>query len=183
MDAVGYWSAEHAQFARLLVIFERQLERFRAGDEPDYELMRDVVQYLRDYADCFHHPREDVAFDILVQRAPEVRDDVQRLQQEHHDLAESGALLLERLRELVSDAMIPRGAIEKAASDYLTHYRSHIDTEENGVMPVARRVMTEGDWKKVLDTSASASDPLFGDNPAEVFRELRRQLFLSEARA
>jgi hemerythrin-like domain-containing protein len=183
MDAVGFWHAEHAQFARLLVIFERQLDRFRAGDEPDYELMRDIVQYLRDYADCFHHPREDAAFEILVARAPQTRESVQRLQQEHHDLAEAGATLLERLRELASDAMMPRGTIEAAATAYLVNYRRHIDAEEREVMPVAGRVLVEADWRRVVEAVQPASDPLFGENPAEVFRELRRHLFLNAAQA
>lgn len=183
MDSVGFWRAEHAQFERLLAIFDRQLERYRAGDTPDYDLMRDVVQYLRDYADCFHHPREDVAFDLLVEREPDARAVVQRLTQEHHDLAEAGATLLERLRELTSDAMLPRGTLEAAAATYLENYRRHIDTEEREVMPVAGRVLTDADWRQVVDAVQPTSDPLFGENPAETFRELRRHLFLAAGRA
>jgi hemerythrin-like domain-containing protein len=183
MDAVGFWRAEHAQFVRLLAIFERQLDRFRAGEAPDYGLMQDIVQYLRDYADCFHHPREDAAFARLAARDGSAREIVQRLAQEHRVLAEAGATLLERLRELGSDALMPRGTVEAAAATYLLSYRHHIDSEEREVMPLARQLLDEDDWHAVVGAVKPIADPLFGENPAETFRELRRHLFLSAAQS
>ena len=36
------------------------------GDESDYQLMKDIMHYMRHYPDLFHHPREDVLFGELV---------------------------------------------------------------------------------------------------------------------
>jgi len=69
-EAIDQWHAEHANFAQLLALLERQLARFHADEQPDYVLMLDVVEYLRHYPDRFHHAREDVAFERLVAHDP-----------------------------------------------------------------------------------------------------------------
>ena len=61
-DPVAAWHAEHEYFSRLLGLLHKQLDVFHGGERPNYELMLDIVGYLRDYSDVSHHPREDVAF-------------------------------------------------------------------------------------------------------------------------
>ena len=72
-EPVAIWHADHVVFARLLDLFESQVEAFHAGERPNYELMTEIVDYLRQYGDRFHHPREEVAFERLVERDPGMR--------------------------------------------------------------------------------------------------------------
>jgi hemerythrin-like domain-containing protein len=62
-DTIAVWRAEHLNFAKLLDILEEQLQRFHTGDEPNYELMLDIMFYMTHYSDLLHHPREDLAFE------------------------------------------------------------------------------------------------------------------------
>jgi len=180
-EPVDFWHAEHAQFGRLLDAFERQLALFHAGEQPNYELMRDIVQYLRDYPDRFHHPREDVAFECLLAHDPSLAPRINRLLQEHRVVAAAGSALLERLRELTADAMMPRETIESAAATYLVYYRHHIASEESDVMPRAAQLLTPADWARVAQSVQPGPDPLFGADPAARFKELRRHLFVEAA--
>jgi hemerythrin-like domain-containing protein len=75
-DAVRMWQDEHARFARLLDFLDVQMMAFHEGGHPNYELMRDVIYYLQHYADRYHHPREDVAFALLLERPRRARDGV-----------------------------------------------------------------------------------------------------------
>ena len=43
-------------------LLRRELDAFHSGERPNYELMLDIISYLREYSDEMHHPREDVAF-------------------------------------------------------------------------------------------------------------------------
>jgi hemerythrin-like domain-containing protein len=61
-NPVDIWHAEHARFGRLLDLLEREAGRLESGQDPDYQLMLDIVDYLNDYPEKFHHPREDIAF-------------------------------------------------------------------------------------------------------------------------
>src|SRR5471032_1226282 len=72
-DSIALWHAEHKHFARLLDLLEQQVVAFHADDGPNYELMLDVVSYLRYFPDRYHHPREDVAFARLVKRDPAMK--------------------------------------------------------------------------------------------------------------
>jgi len=175
-DPVAVWHAEHQRFASLLDCLERDTAAFHRGDDPDYQLMRDVVHYLHHYADLYHHPREDVAFDRLMRRAPELSLGIHRLLQEHRVLAALGETLLKHLEEVLEDVVIERATLETAAATYLVYYRHHLDVEEQEVLPRAAALLTPTDWAAVATAVQSDPDPVFGDSVAEQYRDLRRRM-------
>ena len=180
-EPLAVWHAEHVNFARLLDLLETQVAAFHRGERPNYDLMVDIVYYLRSFADHFHHPREDVAFARLVEREPGMQLVINRLLQEHRVIARAGDEFFNRLNEVAEDVVTPRAALEAAAATYLVYYRHHLATEEREVMPRAAELLTEEDWVAVAATVPAGSDPLFGDDVEARFRELRRQIAI-EAR-
>ena len=177
-NEIRFWHEEHAYFNRLLALLHRQVDAFATGERPNYQLMLDVISYLRDYADQFHHPREDVAFGILAKRCPDMALPLARLKQEHQVIAYAGARLLQQLGAILGEAMVSRAEVEMAAATYLVYYGNHIAKEEEDVLPRAAQVLTLQDWAAVRDAAPVGRDPLFGDHPEERYRELRRQIAL-----
>ncbi len=177
-DPIAIWHADHAKFARLLDLVERELAAFHIGEQPDYALLLDVVHYLRHYPDRFHHPREDVAFARLVERDPAMSLPVARRLQEHRVIAAAGEELLAVVQGIVEGALIERAAVETAAATYLVYYRHHLAAEEGHVVPRAGEVLTPGDWAAVAAAAPASLDPLFGDDSETRYRELRRQIAL-----
>ena len=175
-DPIAVWHAEHLRFARLLDFIEQQMTVFHNGEDPDYELLRDVLYYLHHYADQYHHPREDVAFARLVQHEPGLKPAINRLVQEHRVMAAIGEALLDYLEDILEDTIVERETVEAAAATYLVYYRHHLSTEEREVLPRAARLLTPDDWAAVASAVASAPDPLFGDDVGERYRELRGRL-------
>jgi hemerythrin-like domain-containing protein len=175
-ESLAVWHAEHVNFARLLDLLETQLAAFHRGARPDYDLMGDIIYYLRSFSDRFHHPREDVAFARLVEREPGMELVINRLLQEHRVIATAGDELVNRLNEAAGDVMTPRAALEAAAAMYLVYYRHHLATEEREIMPRAAQVLTQEDWAAVATTVPATPDPLFGGDVEVRFRELRRQI-------
>lgn len=175
-DAVGAWHTEHVYFSRLLDLLQEQVDVFHANGRPDYELMLDVVSYLREYSDRFHHPREDVAFARLVKHCPEMELPLARLVQEHRVIAHAGDTLLNQFNAVLGGEVVPRAAIETAAATYLVYYRAHLASEEADVLTRAAQVLTPEDWKAVKEAVPAGRDPLFGDRPRERYRELRRRV-------
>jgi hemerythrin-like domain-containing protein len=178
VETLAVWHAEHVNFARLLDLLETQVAAFHKGSRPNYDLMVDIVYYLRNYTDRFHHPREDVAFARIVEREPKMTLVINRLLQEHRVIAAAGDELFKRLNEVAADAIAPRAALEAAAATYLVYYRHHLATEEREVIPRAEQLLKREDWAAVAATAPAASDPLFGDNVEARFVELRRQIAL-----
>lgn len=177
-EPIALWHADHVVFARLLDLLETQIEAFHAGERPNYELMTDIVDYLRRYGDHFHHPREEVAFSRLVERDPKMRLPVNRLLQEHRVIAQAGDEVLERLGEVADDVMIERSAVEVAAATYLVYYRHHLATEEGKLMPRARELLTEDDWAATKAAVEDASDAPSSEDFEKRYRELRKFIAL-----
>jgi hemerythrin-like domain-containing protein len=180
-DPVSAWHAEHVYFKSLLRLLQRELDVFHSGERPGYALMQDVITYLRDYSDRFHHPREDEAFRRLEKHCPEMALVLSRLHQEHRVIANSGELLLIQLNAIVQDTVVPRAEVEMVLATYLVYYGNHIAKEEEDVLPLAAKMLTAEDWIAVRDAVAPGRDPVFGDKPEERYQELRRQIAL-EAR-
>ena len=177
-DPIAVWHSEHDYFRRLLDLLERQVDVFHAGDQPNYPLMLDIIYYLRHYSDESHHPREDVAFTRLGLRDPDLQLQLARLAQEHRVIIHIGENLEKSLERAVADAFVPRADIEALAATYLVYYRSHIQREEQEVLPRAATMLTAEDWELVRQAAPAMADPLLGNSAAARFRELRRQIAL-----
>ncbi|CAN7765688.1 hemerythrin domain-containing protein [Variovorax sp. LjRoot130] len=175
-NPLALWHAEHVNFSRLLDVFEEQVTRFHEGEDPDVDLMLEIVSYLREFGDRFHHPREDAAFASLVMRDPSLRLPINRLLQEHRAIAAAGEELVTRLQEVVADALILRETVEAAAALYLVYYRHHLATEERDILPRAALLLTAQDWEIVAGAVPSGSDPLFGEAPSPTYGRLRELL-------
>jgi hemerythrin-like domain-containing protein len=177
-DPITFWHEEHAYFNRLLDSLHRQADRFPAGERPNYELMLDIISYLRDYGDAFHHPREDAAFDRLLKRCPELALPLARLKRDHRVIARAGETLRKDLEAVLDGTIVPVKDLEVSAATYLVYYGNHIAREEEDILPRAAQVLTPEDWQTVTAAVPPRSDPLFGEHPEERFRELRRQIAL-----
>src|SRR5262245_42971433 len=172
VDPIAAWRADHANFARLLNLLERQVIAFHLGEPFDYALLLAILYYLRDYPDRVHHPREDVAFARLIERDPALQLPIARRLQEHRVIAAAGEELLKLLQGAVDGALIDRSAIEAAAATYLVYYRHHLAAEEQELIPRAAQLLTASDWAAVA--AAPAADPLFGRDSEARYDELRR---------
>jgi hemerythrin-like domain-containing protein len=170
------WHTEHEYFQRLLALLQKQLDVFHRGERPSYELMLDILTYLREYGDAFHHPREDVAFARLAARRPDVELALARLKQEHRVISRAGERLVELLNEALDGVVLSRAEIEVAAATYLVYYGNHIAKEEETVLVLAEKALTPEDWENVRAAVSAPADPLFGAQPQERYRELARHL-------
>jgi len=176
--SIELWHAEHVNFSQLLTLLEQQLGRFQEGQRPDYALMLDVVDYLRHYPDRFHHPREDVAFQRLIERDPRLRVRINRLLQEHRVIGCAGGELLRLLNDVTDEAVVLREDVETAVATYLVYYRHHLATEERDILPRAAALLSAEDWSAVGAAVPAGRDPLFGDTADVRYQELRRLIDL-----
>lgn len=163
---------DHRNMSRLLDEMETQLELFHAGENPDYVLMLDIMQYMSHYPDLFHHPKEDLIFKKLSERDPSVRLVIKDLLQKHKTLAEKGKQFADSLRTVLSEVLVEREAFETQGRDYVGTLRRHIDVEESQVFPLAERVLNEEDWKDIDDAMEAIEDPLFGATVQQEYRAL-----------
>jgi hemerythrin-like domain-containing protein len=173
---LALWHADHVNFGRLLNLLEDQLDLFRAGRQPDYPLMLDVMFYMTHYPDALHQPKEDLVFARSRERAPAAEPRVDVLTSQHALLKEQGAELLRRLDDVVNGSLEPREKIEAAAREYLASFRRHMRIEETEILPLAGELLGDDDWSRIDAAIANCEDPLFGASPEARYAELWAQI-------
>ena len=175
-DPISAWNAEHVYFAHLLDLLQRELDVFHLGGRPNYELAQDIITYLRDYGDQYHHPREGEAFRRMAPHCPDLELELARLEQEHRVIANAGEELSVHLSAIVSGAIVPRAQVESAAATYLVYYRNHLAREEEEVLTRAAQVLSGADWEAIRDCAPAGLEPR---RAPEHYRELRRRIALA----
>jgi hemerythrin-like domain-containing protein len=173
---VSIWRAEHRAFGALLGLLEQQVELLQKGEAPNYEMMLDVVSYMVDYADRFHHPAEDRVFAKLSERVPATSDNVRELGRQHSEILKNGRELTSGLEGAMNGAVTLRSAIENQAKRYLDTFRQHMYTEEQGLFLAALEHLSEEDWRTIEREAQRGEDPLFGERPDQRYRALRQEI-------
>lgn len=141
----------------------RELARMAgaARERPDFAVLRAMVYYLDTFPEKLHHPKEDQhLFARLLARAPQAAALVQRLQAEHVEGAQR-VRDLERV-VLAFEQTWPGGAqaFQRAVDAYAEFHWRHMRSEEQELLPLAERTLTEEDWRVIGDAFAGNDDPI-----------------------
>lgn len=167
---------DHRRLARLLDLLDGLLDQFRDGEEPDYELMCELLEYMIDYADQVHHPSEDLIFERLLEQPGQGHDVLRRLMLQHESLAQLNRRFKESLEGIVHEEVLSRDEVEQQGRELLATLREHMRLEDQEAFPIAAEVLTAEDWEALLAQAPTVEDPVFGKADPERFRALYTQL-------
>jgi hemerythrin-like domain-containing protein len=169
-------SREHANLAKLLKVLARQIEVFKNGGAPDYHTIRTILEYNLEYADLYHHPKEDLIFARLRKRYPDTINTVNNLEEDHRRLAAQTRRFAEAIGNIIEGAELPRDRIMRMAEDYLESLHRHMEMEDKWVFPAAQQWLTDEDWADIEHEATTGDDPLFGPQVGDVYGALREEL-------
>ena len=165
---------DHANIAKLLEILESEILAIEVGKTPDYPLMQDIMRYVAQHSDRFHHPKEDLIFAQLLKHDPGIRADIGDLIEEHIVIGLAGQEFAGLLRKSGVDSVNVREQLGTSGFDYIRALREHMLREEKKLFPLAMKVLTEKEWQ-VIDAAANAiDDPLFDEMNADDYQRLYR---------
>ena len=163
---------DHRNMARLLEVLKDQLASLRRGESTDFDLMHDIMRYMRNYPDFAHHPKEELMFERLIQHDEGAREPISKLSKEHHTLAEKGETVLDLLRHVIDGALTSREDLVRSGQDYVELLWEHMRLEEDDVFPRAKNLLTREELDAVAEAYAEQLDPVFGPSIQEDFRSL-----------
>jgi hemerythrin-like domain-containing protein len=154
---------DHRNMSRLLDVLNEELERYRQTKHLDFEVLSRFVDYVLNFPELRHHPREDLIFKYLKRKDPSVVRTTERILSEHKELAELTRRLSAAVRNLWQNVEMPRGDVESLVQSYIETYRRHMHQEEEIYFPLALASLQPSEWLEI-DTEAATpgADPLFG---------------------
>ena len=172
---------EHAALANMLRSVPLLLAEWRSRQSlpsaDDFTTLRAMLFYIDEFPEKLHHPKESqLLFPKLRARAPEIRDLLDQLDEEHlrgeraiRDL-EHALLAFEMMGEP------RRAAFEQLCERYVRAYLNHMQTEEREILPLALKVLSADDWSDLDEAFAANRDPLTGHAPDDEYRALFQKL-------
>lgn len=166
-------SEEHRLILRMLTVLEKRALRVADGAAPDADFFLAAVDFIRNYADRFHHAKEeDVLFAALVANGmPREHSPVAAMLLEHEQgRAHVRALEAAALAVRAGESGRAREIVEHACA-YLELLREHIDKEDHVLYPLAERLIPAEARATILAGYAAAAER----SPAG-FEEHYRQL-------
>jgi branched-chain amino acid transport system ATP-binding protein len=172
MDALTLISQDHSNLWRLATTVDQVASEIEAGAAIEQPFFNAVFDYIEQFVDRSHHPKEDdYLFRLLRLRSAEAATVLDGLQVEHRE----GPAKLAALRAQVAMAAtgeLSASQLATALRQYTTGLKAHIRTEEKDVLPLARSALLEADWAEINQAFLNNDDPLFGDKAREEFRQL-----------
>ena len=167
---------DHVNTRRLLVLLQKQMDAFDKGDETDFGLMQSIVDYISEYTDSVHHPKEDLIYAALENRDPSCKTLVDELHKEHKQLSSLTKELTLVLEEIVLDSVISRESVSRQGHDFITKNREHLEKEEKTIFPLVLKTLTNEDWKSIEPSLMQQDDPLFGKSIQDKYKTLYSQI-------
>ena len=176
MDIIASLHEDHVNVAQVASVAREELSLLAAGETADYALLEDIMCYVTGYPDTHHHPTEDIVFEKLKERSPEVSEEVDSLLAEHVELIERGRRFLEAIRAVADESLVLREDFLRRGREYLSLLERHMDVEEGRLFPLATRELTDEDWASLNERVEQRADPLFGPALDEDYRRLWRRI-------
>jgi hemerythrin-like domain-containing protein len=165
---------EHAALSAMLRSIPLLLKQHRGQDAlPDFAALRAMLFYVDEFPEKRHHRKEsELLFPKLRARTPLSREMLDQLDNDH---ARGERSIRELEHALLGFEMIGaprRQAFEAAAQRYVDFYLAHMAMEEQQLLPLAERVLTEQDWAELDEAFSANRDPLTGHEPEADYRAL-----------
>lgn len=144
-DITSVMVKEHQLILRMITLVEKNVTLMEQGRFRNWQFFIDAVDFIRNYADRFHHAKEeDVLFVELIKNGmPEKQSPIEAMHIEH-DQGRAFVRALEEAAEKACDGVagqIP--IIVENARGYIALLREHIDKEDNILYPLAERILPE----------------------------------------
>jgi hemerythrin-like domain-containing protein len=182
-DTIDILRQEHRNIESLLRVLERELSVFDHAEHPDYEVVRAVIDYFKDYPESCHHPKEDMIVEKLKARDPVAAAGIGDLEAEHREGAKRLRRVAQAVERVLSDQDLVRENVANIIRDFINHERQHMAMEECVVFPAALKALRPGDWADIALKLADRYDPFYQPGFDERFNRIRRNILKMEEEA
>jgi hemerythrin-like domain-containing protein len=157
---------------KVVGVIALHVDAVETGKAPDIRLLAEIVEFLRVYADQYHHAKEeDLLFPALERNGvPAQGCPLGALKHEHV----AGRALVTDLATIVTDSRagvdVSRQALVKCLQGLVALYPSHIWKEDYLLFPMTRKVLDDLEQSR-LAAEFDSVDATFGPEKLRHFEE------------
>jgi hemerythrin-like domain-containing protein len=174
-DTLTILELEHERLGEVLAVLEGELDDMQRGRPFHHGLIHLCFEYLLDYPDACHHPKEDLIAARLQQVSgadSPFRTELQIDHQELHDLTQKVA---DDFGSIEEDGLATR-VFSEVLRGFVETYRRHIATENSRFFPTALSTLSQDDFDAIDFGVFDSPDPILDENDKERFNLLRQSI-------
>lgn len=173
MRTISIIKSEHRNLAAVLHSMEKLIEEIGNGKQANFAIFHGLFTYIDRFLDRYHHPKENnYLFPRLLEKAPDTKDLIEELGQQHK---KGEILFVEMLKALSAfefSGMDEFETFQAAVLRYTAFEREHALKEEREILPRAQQVFDSKDWEVVDAAFGENNDPMFGNVWSAEFSDL-----------
>lgn len=167
---------DHRNMSIVLDLLDDLSVEASSGKDPDFELFDEIMRYMTVYPDAVHHPKEDIVYEELRAKRPDLAESLDDVPADHREIAQLGSALRDDVEAINAGAAVRREKLIEDTSSYVRRLRSHMSWEESDLF---RRIDSMLDTEP-LDFDVSEfehiKDPVFELEIEAGFRRLMASL-------
>lgn len=169
---------DHRNIMQLLQVLDNKIGLLKEDKEIDYGLIKSIISYLKNYADKYHHPMENMIYDYYLKYRVVTDQVANRLVDDHQQLKMMTTELDDLLGMILLDAIISKALFIEKLEQFVHRQKLHMIYEENEILPAIKSSLTEDDWAHLnLQWKHKVYvDPLFGKNISQEFKSLAERI-------
>lgn len=157
-DVTQVMVGEHQLILRMIALVEKNTDQVEQGHFNNWQFYLDAVDFIRNYADRFHHAKEeDVLFVELIRNGmPEKQSPIEAMHMEH----DQGRAHVRAIEQAAKGALHgdtgQAAVIIEHARGYAALLRGHIEKEDTILYPLAERILPEQVRPRMLQAYTEA---------------------------
>ena len=148
----------------------------KTGEDPDFELVDEIMRYMTVYPDAVHHPKEDVVYAELKKSRPDLAVDLEDVPTDHREIAEFGSRLRDDVEAIIAGAAVRRENFVKDTSEYVQRLKDHMQWEEDDLFKRVDEMIGEDGQAFDVEKYQHIKDPVFELEIESVFGRLTASL-------
>lgn len=167
---------DHRNMSIVLDLLDDVVRQASSGQDPDFELVDEIMRYMTVYPDAVHHPKENIVYEQLRKKRPDLADDLDDVPGDHQDIAELGSALRDDVEAINAGAAVRRDKFIKDTSGYVNRLREHMGWEERDLFSRIDSMLDAEDHEFDVKEFEHIKDPVFELEIEAGFRRLLASL-------
>lgn len=179
MDPLDRLMEEHRVIERVVDVLEEITNRLNRGMDIDVNDARQVLDFIRIFADKCHHGKEEgVLFPLMEEKGIPREGGPIGVMLEEHEIGRNAVRgMLEAIESIERGDEAAKERFISNAWRYISMIRPHIDKEDNILYQMARSVFNEDDLEKLDREFDRVEREDIGPGVHEKYHELAHKLY------
>lgn len=142
---------DHANMARMLHVLQLKQKTLLLGERPNFQLMREVVDYILSYMEGFASPLERICVERLEAKAPEHLQLMEQMAADYRELKPRLRQLSNDIDTILMDNVLPMDRFTQDLKAYLEAHRAYLRLEREGLFPLIDKHFSPEDMQELRD--------------------------------